>query len=243
MINVLIPMASKSIFFKEEEYYYPKVLFDIKGKTMIQHCIENLSKIKKQKNFIFIIREEDATKFHLDSIIRLLQPESKILVLRKETKGAICSALMAIDEIEKDKELIIANVDQIIDFDIDEILDNFRKRDLDAGVITFEEIHPRWSFVRHDKNGNIIEVSEKRPISKDAIAGFFYFKTGQTFIDIAFKYLKRGQDINGKFYLAPALNELVLENKKVGSYKIPNEKYFTFFSPKRIKEFEEKCKE
>ncbi len=86
MINVLIPMASKSIFFKEEKYYYLKVLFDIKGKTMIQHCIENLSKIKKQENFIFIIREEDSTKFHLDSILKLLQSASKILILRKETK-------------------------------------------------------------------------------------------------------------------------------------------------------------
>ncbi len=240
MIDILIPMASKSIFFKEEEYYYPKVLFDIKGKTMIQHSIENLSSIKKQKNFIFVIREEDVTKFHLDSILKLLVPESKTIVVRKETKGIVCSALMAIDIINKDKELVISNVDQIIDYDISEILDDFRSRDLDAGVITFEEIHPRWSFVRHDENGNIIEVSEKRPISKDAIAGFFYFKNGQTFIDAAFKYLKRGQDIDGKFYLAPVLNELVLENKKIGSYKIPNEKYFTFYSPKKIKEFEER---
>ena len=240
MVDILLPMASKSIFFKEEEYYYPKVLLDIKGKTMIQHSIENLSSIKDHKNFIFIVREEDVTKFHLESILKLLSPNSKIITVRKETKGIVCSALMAIDMIDRERELIISNVDQIIDYDINKILENFRSRDLDAGVITFEEIHPRWSFVRHDEEGNVIEVSEKRPISKDAIAGFFYFKNGQTFIDSAFKYLKRGQDINGKFYLAPALNELVLENKKIGSYKISNERYFTFYSPQKIKEFEKR---
>ncbi len=62
MINILIPMASKSIFFKEEEYFYPKVLFDIKGKTMIQHSIENLSNIKKKKNFIFISKRRGCNK-------------------------------------------------------------------------------------------------------------------------------------------------------------------------------------
>ena len=39
----------------------------------------------------------------------------------------------------------------------------------DAGVITFESVHPRWSYVRLDSENRVTETAEKRPISNSRI--------------------------------------------------------------------------
>ena len=54
---------------------------------------------------------------------------------------------------------------------------------MDGGVIVFDSVHPRWSFVRVDKAGFVIETAEKRPISRLATAGFYYFRRGADFVD------------------------------------------------------------
>jgi hypothetical protein len=47
-------------------------------------------------------------------------------VLDEETKGAACSALMAIDSINNDNPLVIANFDQVIDSNLSDLYDEFR---------------------------------------------------------------------------------------------------------------------
>lgn len=243
MLNILIPLAGKSIFFEGPEFQFPKPLIEIKGNTIIQLAIENLSMIEEDKHFIFIVNSEDCEKFHLDSVLKLLTDGNcDIIKITNETKGAACSSLLAIEHIDNEDILIIANYDQFFQFDINLVIKNFYNRKLDAGVITFETIHPRWSYVRIDDNENVIEAAEKRPISKNAIAGFYYFKRGSDFVRAAKQSIYKDSNVNGIYYVAPVLNELILENKKIGMYKICNENYNTFYSPQKIKEFEQNFK-
>ncbi|MBU1261333.1 MAG: glycosyltransferase family 2 protein [Planctomycetes bacterium] len=239
MINILFPMVGKSQFFNTEEYIFPKPLIEINGEPMIEIAIENYKKIKLSKNFIFIVSSEHCSKYHLDDILYLLTDRKCIVIkLANETAGAACSALMAVDYINNKEELIIANSDQIIDDEIETIINSFRLKKVDAGVVCFDSVHPRWSFVRLDKNNKIIEAAEKKPLSKNAIAGFYYFKEGKLFVEAAMKSILKARHVNGIYYVAPVLNELVLENKNLEIYKIMNDKYHTFYSPQKISEYE-----
>ena len=101
-------------------------------------------------------------------------------------------------------------------------------------------MHPRWSYVRTDQDGYIVEAAEKRPISKKAIAGFYYFKQGKDFIKAAMQSIRKDNNVNGLYYIAPALGELVLEDKKLGVYQVDIEKYHTFYTPRKIKEYEQR---
>ena len=241
MLNVIIPMASKSIFFEDEKYIYPKPLIEINGKTMIQHVVENLKTITQDIQFIFIVSNSDCSKYHLDSILKLIAGNDCIILkLDKETKGAACSVLMAIEYINNDEPLVIANSDQIIAENLNSIISAFQKKNVDAGVVCFETVHPRWSFVRLNEQNKIMETAEKRPLSKNAIAGFYYFKKGSFFIDAAMNSIEKDANVNGIYYIAPVLNEMVLKNLNMEIYKIANEKYHTFYSPQKIEEFEKK---
>lgn len=237
MINILIPLAGKNQFFPEAEYPFPKPLIEFNGKTMIEHIIDNFNSIQKEKQFIFIVNSEDCKKYHLDNVLNILTNHTcKIIKLENETKGAACSAMMAVEYIDNDTPLIISNADQLFDMCLDEVIKSFGNSD--SGVITFESIHPRWSYVRLDSENRVTETAEKRPISKSAIAGFYYFKNGKDFISSSSKMIKKDASINGLYYIAPTLNEMVLENKTINIFQIENSKYHTFYTPQKIKEYE-----
>lgn len=238
MINILFPLAGSNKFFPELEYPFPKPLIEVCNKTMIEIVINNFISLR-DINFIFIVNESDCKKFHLDKTLKLLtNNECTIIKIQNKTKGAACSALMAIEDIYSDKPLIISNTDQIIEEDINKIVHSFNK--FDGGVVTFESVHPRWSYIKIDKNNLAIEATEKRPISKNAIAGFYYFNKGKYFIQSAMDMIKKDANINGMYYIAPSLNEMILTHKKITTYKIDNNKYHTFYTPQKIEEYKRK---
>lgn len=238
-MKIVIPIAGKSSFFDNNTYPFSRSLIEIKGKSMIQHVIENISSIRKDFEFVFIINSEDCKKFHLHNILKLLSKNASIIKVNGETKGALCSVLLGIEHINNDEELIICNGDQIIDCDLNKAILSFEEKQSDAGLITFESVHPRWSYVRFDdKKEFIVETAEKRPISNNAIAGFYYFKKGKDFIKAATRSIEKGSDVNGLYYIAPSINQLILKNKKINAFKIDSSKYKSFYSPQKIREYE-----
>jgi dTDP-glucose pyrophosphorylase len=126
----------------------------------------------------------------------------------------------------------------VINHDLNEIFDCFEDKNIDAGVICFTSVHPKWSYVRLDENNKIVETAEKRPLSKNAIAGFYYFKHGSDFVQSAMKSIENDANVNGIYFTAPILNEMVLENKNLEIFKIDSNQYHSFYSPQKIKEYE-----
>lgn len=240
MLQIVIPLAGGNAFFSDHaEYQFPKPLIEINGRPMIQWVFENLQSLERRDmKFIFIVREEDCVRFHLDQTIAILSDEkASVIRLKEQTKGAVCSCLMAIDELDPERSLLIANGDQIIDKELNAAIQYFEDKKMDGGIITFESVHPKWSFARFE-NDSVVETAEKRPISRNAIAGIYYFKRTADFISGGFEVIKKNINVNGLYFISSSINELILSNKKVGYYAIPNEHYHSFYSPQKIKEFE-----
>lgn len=237
-LNIVVPIASPSDWASNSDYLYPKYLVDINGKPLIEYVLENLIAIERETYFYFIVKEEDCTKYHIDNILKLIVPNSKIVILKNTTKGAICSVLMVIDKINSLEECLIVNSDQIINVDFNKVLDYFRLNKVDGGIMTFPSVHPRWSFALIH-NENVLQTAEKNPISKNAIAGFYYFKDFECFKTAAFKVISNNENTNGQFYTSAVLNYLVLLNKNVIHFPIKSKEYISFYSPQKIREFEQ----
>ncbi|VAW58677.1 Glucose-1-phosphate thymidylyltransferase [hydrothermal vent metagenome] len=238
MLNVLIPIAGKSIFFDNSSYIYPKPLLEVKGKPMIQRVVENLNTLDEDINYIFAVNADDCRQFHIDSVLKLLTNDSvEIIRVDNDTGGIACTALLAIESINNDESLIIANADQYFDVPMNSFVSDFRQRALDAAVICFDSVHPRWSFALTNEAGEIVETSEKKPVSNNAIAGLFYFKKGRDFVGAAMKSIFKDASVNGSYYIAPVLNEMVLEGKNLGISTVDNDSYHTFYSPQLLEEY------
>jgi len=238
-MNLVIPIASKSNYFSIEDFGYPKPLIEIMGKPMIQHVIENLMLRTSFNKIIFILKQEECDKYHLDKTLKLLTPTiPEIIKLHSDTQGALCSVLLAVEHINHAEPLVISNADQIFKGGIKVQLDKFLGSDLDSACLTFKSVHPRWSYVRVDHQDQVIETAEKKPISKHAIAGLYMYKKGSDFVKYGMDSIKHGACVDGKFYISPVFNEFVLANKKVGHFETPNEDYHTFYNPQKIEDYE-----
>ncbi len=240
MLNVLLPIAGTSSLFDSKLYPYPVPLIEVLGKPIIERVVANLSEIDEATRFIFVVRGEDCRRFHLDSTLALLSaPPSEIVKLEGDTRGALCSGLMAITHVNNDRPLIIANSDQLFEGVLPQAWRELSAPGADAGCLYFESVHPRWSYVRLD-NGLVTEAAEKNPISKHAIAGFYYFASGRIFVRAAMKTILNQRMVDDRYFIAPVFNELILEGRRVRAVGLPEGAYVSFFTPQRIEDYERK---
>ena len=186
-MNIVVLMAGPSKEFEDKGYTYPKYLLELDGEPIIQRVIESLNPLGG--NISFIIRKEDDDKTYIGSALQILSPQCNVFKVNKETQGAVCSALFAIDSINNEEELIVINGEQVIKNSMENAITNFRSRELDGGIMVFRSVHPKWSYVALDENGYVNETSEKRPISDMATAGCYYFKHGCDFVNAAFNII------------------------------------------------------
>jgi len=238
-MKYLIPMAADDSHFPEAEFHFPKPLIEIDGVPMVARVIENILDHDPAAEFIFIVRTADCRSFGLDLTLKESCPNGCVVIpVDHQTAGAACSALLAVDYIENDEPLVICNGDQILERGVAAALAGFAAAGADAGVITFPSVHPRWSYVRLDEFGAVMEAAEKRVISRHAIAGFYWFARGADFVLAAKASLLSDRSINGVFFIAPTLNELILEGLNVAAFAVETKDYQSLFSPQRLENYE-----
>ena len=50
--------------------------------------------------------------------------------------------------------------------------------------------------------------------------------------------IRKDSSVNGNFYVSSTLNELILQGKKIRVAKVATQRYHTFYTPHKIKEYE-----
>lgn len=236
-INLIIPMSGSGTSFVNAGYTFPKPLIDINGKPMIQMVIENL-KPKFKHKFILICKKEHYDRYSLNQIFdNATAGNFESIQLIAPTQGAACTVLTAVDLINNDNELIIANADQIIDVDIDKFISFARIAKADGVILTFNSQHPRWSYARVDKNSNVLETAEKKVISNHATSGIYYFKMGKLFVEAATSMISKDIRFNNDFYVCPTFNELILAGKKIVIWEIKQSQMHGLGTPEDLNKY------
>jgi NDP-sugar pyrophosphorylase family protein len=231
MINIIIPMAGLGTRFPKDQYL-PKPLIDINGKPMIVRAIESLG-IDGQ--FHFIIRRDEYTPIIRDIISRVTK-SPRFVEVTKVTEGPACSALLFKNKINNDDELIIANCDQIMEWNSELFLHNVRL--YDGAVVTYHNDTDKNSYARLDRKGNVVEIREKEVISNVSLNGIHYWKNGKDFVASAEEMINNDDRApNGEFYIAPTYNYMIRQNKKVGIYHIPNSQHHAVGVPVDLERF------
>jgi len=239
-MNVLVLMAGDSQRFEEAGYPFPKNLVEIDGLPLVERvagCLRPL--IDEGARPVFVMRRSEADVFHTDDVVRLLVPEATVVTVPNLESGAACTALLAIDHIAREEPLLIYNGDQIVTRDLSGIVRDFVSRDLDGGVVVFPAVHPRWSYVRTGPDGLVVEAAEKRPISRLATAGTYYFRRGGDFLDATMAMIRKDAHVQGRFFVCPAYNEMVLRQLRIGVHEIDRSEYLSLATPQGVTAYEE----
>jgi HAD superfamily hydrolase (TIGR01509 family) len=234
-MKVLIPMAGAGSRFEKAGYTFPKPLIPVKNNNdnpMIKTVVDNLN---IDAEHIFIVRKEHYEKYSLESLLNTISPKCKIIQVDSVTEGAACTALLAKEYINNDEPLVIANSDQFIVWDSNEFMYSMVGDQIDGGILTFNNSHPKWSYVRLGENGFIDLVKEKEVISDIATVGVYYWAKGSEFVRSAEQMISKNIRVNGEFYIAPTFNELILDGKKIKQFKI--DKIYGLGTPEDLEYF------
>ncbi|WP_025600703.1 glycosyltransferase family 2 protein [Burkholderia sp. WSM2230] len=216
---------------------YPLLLAEIDGVPLIQRVLETTRTLSNGR-VIVALRKADITRFHLGNVVNILNADAKVIPVNDGVKGAACTALLAAPYLDAEEELLILNANQLLDVNLSETIESFRSRGLDAGLITFTSVHPRYSYVRVGDDGLVTEAAEKRPISQHASAGLYWFADGRQFVSAAKSMIRKDAHVEGDFYVTPVLNELVLDQRRIGVHRIDNSKYQPIKSERQLSHVE-----
>tara|TARA_R100000008_G_scaffold85460_1_gene75452 strand:+ start:43 stop:1062 length:1020 start_codon:yes stop_codon:yes gene_type:complete len=231
-MKVLIPMAGAGSRFEQAGYTFPKPLIEVNGKPMIQTVVENLG---IEAEYIYIVQKDHYDKYNLQYLLNLITPNCKIVQVDGLTEGAACTTLLAKEFIDNDQPLLTANSDQFVEWVSGEFLYSMQADGVDGGILTFESVHPKWSFAKLDKDGFVTEVAEKKPISNKATVGIYYWSKGSDYVKYAEQMIQKNKRVNNEFYVCPVFNEAIEDGKKIKTFDI--EKMWGLGTPEDLQLF------
>ena len=231
-MKIVIPMAGRA--FKDESGY-STMLYEINGKLLIEHILGHILQDFLDSEVILILGNE--TEKSLSHIAKQISPSINVVNSLGLPSGPASSVLLAIDSIDNEDELLVVNGDQIITESLSEIISYFRKNNWDGGLVTFNSYHPRWSFVKFDRDNKVVKTAEKQPISNQASAGVYFYKHGKIFVSSAKKMILSGLNYKNNFYMAETYNQMILNSMSVTFVNIDRNNYFKLSNDREINDY------
>lgn len=235
-VNILVLAAGHSES-ENGEISYPFCLTDFEGSTLIERLIANTQQIKNAC-YTFALRNDEVERYHLDRVVKNIVPGCNIVRIPNATHGSACTALLAASQFHSDDEVLVISANELVDINFKEVIDEFRKRKLDAGTLTFRSVQPRYSYVKTDANGYVVEAAQKKPISLFATVGVFWFGKSINLVESIKEMIRKDANVDGDFYVAPAFNELILSQGKIGTVDIDTKLYHPLKTERQVYQFD-----
>lgn len=207
-IQLVIPMAGRGSRFASAGYTIPKPLLDIHGVPMYQVVFANLID-ETICSVTFIIPANWGISENLKSLANSSGFVVNVVEIDYTTDGPAASVELALPYLDMELPVVTANSDQYINASLEEFYEMVQNPGNDGVILCMNDSDPKWSYVRTDKAGLVVEVREKVVISNMATIGLYGFRSAEIMIN-AFKEMKFAKDMtNDEYYLAPAYNYIV----------------------------------
>jgi NDP-sugar pyrophosphorylase family protein len=192
-ITVVIPAAGEGRRFAEAGYTVAKPLIPVLDVPMVQRVLANVT--PTGATALVVGRDlVGATEGTLDTILRaerLIEPEGGLL---------------------------IALVDQLVDFAVNDFVRVGNTAD--GAIITFASGRPDLSYVDVDDQGAITRIVDKVVVSDTAVAGVYYFRRARGFLDSARSVVRNEErGYRGEYVISSAIARMLRRGDRLLSYR------------------------
>ena len=229
-------LAAGNTFTNDSDGKYPVSMMEFNGKPLVQWIIEDLLTLPDNK-IVIVVKQDEIDKYHIDRTLKLIDPNITVIGVQSDLGGAACSALIGLQSLNQDDEVVLINGNEKLTENHLSLMSQIYTKQTEVAIVSFDSIHPRYSYARIDRNANVIEISEKDPISRNALVGFFWFSKVEIIKNAIMKMILKDASLNGIFYLSPAINEIILDGIDVTMIKIDNSKYHPMKSEWQLSEY------
>ena len=236
-IHLVMPMGGAGSRFFKNGFIIPKPLIELNGKPFFYWATQSIVKFVDVEDITFVVLKKHIEEFEIDKKILEYYNDAKIVVITQVLNGAILTCEYGANSIDDDLPIIFNDCDHAF---ISEEFNNFcadKKFDLyDGALLTFESNDPKYSFLRTDKDNNVIETVEKKAISNHAICGAYYFKNKDVFTKYKDLYLNRCN--YSEYYVSGVYNIMAEDDNKIHNFKC--DIHIPFGTPEEYYEAENK---
>ena len=243
-LQLIIPMSGIGKRFLDYGYSIPKPLIKVRGKEMVNHVVNMFDEIDR---VLFICNENHLNNesLRLESILKKLHPNTKILSIKEHKRGPIHAVLEAERDIDLEMPTIINYCDFNSIFDFSKFKEVVKKENSDGIVFTYTGFHPHmlkntnYAYIKKEDQ-RLIDIQEKKPytetpMKEEVSSGTYFFKSGK----IMFKYLKKTIDLNlnvkGEYYVSMTYKPMIEDGLKVTSFLI--DYFMQWGTPQDLEEF------
>ena len=214
--KILIPMAGAGQRFADAGYQVHKpAILTVDRRTgeekpMVVCATADLPDVAADgSNVIYVDRTFHKTD-GVEDAIRSYYPKAKFITVDHLTEGQACTCMLAEEQLDPEKPLLIAGCDNGMDIDR-EVYDALT-RDCDCIVFTYRHneavlANPNaYGWMIADEDGNITGTSIKKaisdtPMEDPAVVATFWFKKARVFLEATKKMIAENDRINGEFYV------------------------------------------
>ena len=226
-VHLLMPMGGGGTRFGNKGFNLPKPLIVLRGKPFFYWAFRCVTENIDVEDITFVVLKDHVERFGIDREIKKYCPEARIHVIPEVLNGAVLTCMEGLKEIKDEKPVLFEDCDHAFlsrafaayctkaDFD-----------EPDAGLLTFKSDNPAYSYVRFEGE-KVTGTVEKQVVSNEAICGAYYFKSADTFLSAAEKYLTACA--YKEFFVSGVYNELIKQGKTVRTFAL--DEHISFGTP------------
>lgn len=212
MYNVILAAGDGKRF---KTYALPKLLLKVKNKPLFIRAARSLP---KNNRHIFILKKKHYEDYkELKETIKKNFNKSKIILIKKTTKGQASTLYKIKDIVKKKKPIFVTSTDLCFSYDKSllkkYIINKFNIIFVCNPTKEMKMFPNQFGWVRSDKKNDIIKISCKKKIKGNSkkdnvILGAFAFSSFDTFLEGYNKMIKNKTMVNNEYYLDLLMNEI-----------------------------------
>lgn len=239
-LHIIMPMAGEGSRFLKEGWTTPKPLIKLQGKELFLRAIDSVLIEGVPMKYSFIVRQEHIEKYQIDKKIKEILPEAHIFAVKKTTRGAVETCLMARQAISEDDSIVVMDCD--LEFR-SSAYTNYIKQilskpvtDVNGGMlVSFDSDQPKYSYAEVDSDFNVIRTAEKEVISRHALCGAYFFSKSSSFLKAADEMLADTHFDKPEFYVSLLFNTLLKNGETIKLARM--EEYYSYGTPEELKRY------
>ena len=234
-MTVIVTMAGAGTRFSTQGYIVPKHMIRARGRTLFEWSMDSLKGFSDQ-HFVFACLDEHDSVWIKQQAIAMDFRQITVQSRPTPSLGQAQTAYDVISKVDSNEELWIYNIDTYIERGLSPV----DRNGYQGCVHVFESVNPGMSFVRYDTQGNVVELAEKKVISKWATVGVYGFETADLYRRLYKESYQDGhvQEVRGERYIAPMYQLMLSSGAPVCAPKLEQFAVHILGTPQEVFDFD-----
>ncbi|HEU4686596.1 MAG TPA: sugar phosphate nucleotidyltransferase [Nitrospira sp.] len=226
-LNLVVAMAGAGSRFTKAGFALPKPLIPAFGEPMYRHAVRSLPLPQAETLICLVRRDAQALRRDIEETFAAYRPI--VVEVDHLTRGQAETVLYAQHHMAFHLPVLVHNADSAFECAPGTKL----SRTADGSLLLFRASGAQWSYAAMDEEGRISRVTEKDPISPYASTGTYYFRSSVQLFELIHDAIRRGETVNGEYYLGPLYNRMIAAGQTVRGYEVA--RFISFGTPEDLR--------